>query len=195
MEPSRNGFQAVLEEAPARRLRESRTFQQLRWHMLRNSIAGHLRGSALRMATIAFCSAVIWVGVYLAAADGFRFFRLHNIVLGGGIAGTLFDAMFVFLGVLLIVSSGIILYSSLFSSAESNFLLSLPARADQVFAYKYQGAIAFSSWGFILLGSPVLVAYGVSAGAVWYFYFILLLFFVATCCCRAPSVRSAACWS
>jgi ABC-2 type transport system permease protein len=146
--------------------------------MLRNAIGGHLRGSMLRVATIAFCSAVIWVGVYLAAADGFRFFRLHNIVLGGGIAGTLLDAMFVFLGVLLIFSSGIILYSSLFSSAESNFLLSLPARADQVFAYKYQGAIAFSSWGFILLGSPVLVAYGVSAGAVWYFYLLLLLFFV-----------------
>jgi ABC-2 type transport system permease protein len=54
--------------------------------------------------------------------------------------------------------------------------LSTPARADQIFAYKYQGAIAFSSWAFLLLGSPVLIAYGVVISAPWYFYFLLPLF-------------------
>ena len=68
---------------------------------------------------------------------------------------------------LLIFSSGIILYSSLFSSAESAFLLSTPAPADQVFAYKFQGAVAFSSWAFVLLGSPVLIAYGMAIRGPW----------------------------
>lgn len=165
-------------EAPLRRPNEARTFQRLRWNILRNSLSGRLQGSTLRLVTIVLCSAGIWGGVYWAAADGFRFFNLHNIVLGGGFVGTLFDLMFLALGVLLIFSSGIILYSSLFSSAEANFLLSLPAHADQVFGMKYQGAIAFSSWGFVLLGSPALVAYGVSVGAVWYFYLLIWLFFL-----------------
>jgi ABC-2 type transport system permease protein len=87
--------------------------------------------------------------------------------------------MFFTLTVLLTFSTGIILYSSLFSSAESHFLLAAPVPDDHVFAYKYQGAVAFSSWAFVLLGSPVLIAYGleVGDGAPWYFYAVLPLFF------------------
>jgi ABC-2 type transport system permease protein len=42
--------------------------------------------------------------------------------------------------------------------------------------HKFQEAIVFSSWGFILLGSPMLVAYGLQAGASWYYYALLLPF-------------------
>ena len=74
--------------------------------------------------------------------------------------GTVFDLLFAALTMLLIFSTGIIIYSSLFASQESAFLLTTPVPADHVFSYKLQGAIAFSSWGFVLLGSPVLIAYG-----------------------------------
>ena len=50
--------------------------------------------------------------------------------------------------------------------------------ADQVFAYKYQGAITFSSYAFILLGSPILLAYGWVSGVPWLFYALLPLFFL-----------------
>ena len=81
------------------------------------------------------------------------------------LVGMLFDLLFFALAAMLIFSTGIILYSSLFSAAESGFLLASPARADQIFAYKYQGAIAFSSWAFLLLGAPIFVAYGIAAAA------------------------------
>src|SRR5262249_26475290 len=55
-------------------------------------------------------------------------------------------------------------------------LLSTPARADRVFAYKFQGALAFSSWAFVLLGTPVLIAYGRVQGAQWHYYALLPLF-------------------
>src|SRR5262249_59557128 len=58
------------------------------------------------------------------------------------------------------------------------FLLSGPARADQVFAYKFQGAVIFSSWAFLLLGSPILIAYGLAFSVPWYFYVFLPLFFL-----------------
>src|SRR5205085_765596 len=47
-----------------------------------------------------------------------------------------------------------------------------------IFAFKYQGALAFSSWAFVLLGSPVLLAYGLVAHVPWYFYALLPLYFL-----------------
>src|SRR5205823_8466199 len=62
--------------------------------------------------------------------------------------------------------------------SETAFLLSLPVSADQVFAFKYQGAIAFSSWAFVLLGSPILIGFGLVDEAPWYFYALLPLYFL-----------------
>src|SRR5262249_44707669 len=46
-------------------------------------------------------------------------------------------------------------------------------------AFKYQGAVAFSSWAFVLLGSPILIAYGLILDQTpWYFYVVLPLFFL-----------------
>jgi ABC-2 type transport system permease protein len=86
--------------------------------------------------------------------------------------------MFLTLGVLLIFASGLILYGSLFASQESIFLLSKPIRDDWVFAYKFQGAVAFSSYAFLLLGVPVLLAYGIVGEAPWYYYLFLPFFFL-----------------
>ena len=36
--------------------------------------------------------------------------------------------------------------------------------------------MAFSSWAFVILGLPILVAYGIVAGVPWYFYPLLPLF-------------------
>src|SRR5438132_5413543 len=164
------------EAAPA--VSQSQLFSRLRWQLLRNSLAVILGGSWLRVATILLCSSIVWAVVYTISSHGFAFLAEQNIFLTGGIVGTLFDLLFLALMVLLIFSSGIILYSSLFSSAESAFLLSLPARADQVFAYKFQAALAFSSWGFLLLGGRVLVAHGLAFGASWYFFPLLVMFFM-----------------
>jgi ABC-2 type transport system permease protein len=158
-------------------------FQWLRWRLLHNAIHGMARSSVVRPITIALCSLLVWVVVYLASAWGFAFLQSQNpnpvsTRFVDDIAGTLFDLLFLALMMMLIFSTGIILYSSLFGSAETAFLLSTPARADQVFASKFQGAVGFSSWAFILLGSPILIAYGVVLEVPWYFYVLLPLFFL-----------------
>src|SRR5262249_10987736 len=38
--------------------------------------------------------------------------------------------------------------------------------------------VAFSSWAFVLLGSPVLLAYGLVYALPWYFYVLLPFYFV-----------------
>ena len=133
----------------------------------------------LRILTITLCSALIWGFVFLISLAGFLFFKnIRGFALTGEITGLVLDPLFFSLGILLVFSTGLILYSSLFAKAESGFLLCTPAAADQVFAYKYQGALAFSSWGFLLLGSPILIAYGIAADVPWYFHALLPLFFL-----------------
>ena len=119
-------------------------FQRLRWLSLRNaknSLAGAAR---IRIISIGLCSLLVAGTVFGGALEGFHFLWSQHIPFGGGLIGLLFDFLFLSLAVLLVFSGGIILYSSLFTAPETAFLLSTPARADQVFAYKFQSAIAFS---------------------------------------------------
>lgn len=151
-------------------------FQRLRWTVFRNNARLHWQGSPVRLLTMLVASVLVWVGVFAVSAVGFYYLQLDQIPFAGGIIGTLFDLMFLSLAAMLVFSSGIMLYSSLFSAPESAFLLSTPAAADQVFAYRFQGAVGFSSLAFILLGSPVLIAYGVMHGVPWFYYALLPLF-------------------
>jgi len=156
--------------------RQALVFQRLRWNQLRNGARQFFRASPIRLFTLVLCSVLICGGVFAAAAGGFSFLLRQEVPFAGRIVGLLFDLLFLSLAVMLIFSSGIILYSSLFASAETGFLLATPATADQVFAHKFQGAVAFSSWAFLLLGGPVLLAYGVVYNVPWPFYALLPLF-------------------
>ena len=77
---------------------------------------------------------------------------------------------------MLFFSTGILTYTGLFQSREAAYLLTTPASTDRIFAYKFFEAIGFSSWGFLLLGSPMMVAYGITVQASPAFYAIFLLY-------------------
>lgn len=160
----------------SRPLSQGWLFQWLRWRMIRHSIDVALAQSSLRLITVLLSSFMIWIGVFFLSALGFHFLKSQNLPLTGGIIGILFDFLFLALFVLLVFSSGLILYSSLFRSRETAFLLITPAAADQIFVWKFQGAVGFSSWAFVLLGSPILIAYGLNIWAPWYFYALIPLY-------------------
>lgn len=164
------------------RVNETALFQRLRVRLLRNSLRALLRQSSVRVATILLCCVLIWGSLFVVSLIGFReLVEDWKIFIDGPFFGQIFNMAFVALSVLLMFSTGIILYSSLFNGRETAFLLTTPLRADHVFMYKYQGAVAFSSWAFVLLGSPVVLAYGfyaVRGGAPWYYFALLPLFFL-----------------
>ena len=156
-------------------------FQNLRWRLMRNGLSLMLAHSWWRLAAIIFVCAVIWVVLFLLSWYAFHELKVRwNIPLEQNLVELIFDVFFFTLTILLTFSTCIILYSSLFAGTESQFLLATPIPDDQIFAYKFQGAVAFSSWAFVLLGSPALLAYGleVSNGAPWYYYAILPVFFL-----------------
>jgi len=148
-------------------------FRRLRIALFRNGLRLALQSSRTRLfGTFATCLIVaaftFGVGIYL-----FDQLEKNKIPFKGAIVEALFDLLFFTLGSMLLFSTGIILYASLFTSPETRFLLCSPARADHIFATKFQGAIAFSSWGFVVLGIPIFLAYGLVSGVPWYFYALL----------------------
>lgn len=152
---------------------QSATFRRLRFTILRNELTVALAHNRTRFITMIGSSAFVaaftfGVGLYL-----FNQLRVNNVPFKGAIVEALFDLMFFTLGTMLIFSTGIILFASLFTSPEARYLLCSPARADQIFATKFQSAIAFSSWGFVILGIPVFLAFGLMSGVPWYFYALL----------------------
>src|SRR5579875_3010799 len=154
-------------------------FQSLRLRLLSNSWRAMVQQSSLWPLIILLCSLVVGSFIFAVSWGGFLFLHLEiGVPLTGEIVGLLLDLLFLSLAVLLVFSSGLILYGSLFASPETAFLLSSPVAVDQVFAYKFQGAVAFSSWAFLLLGTPILIAYGLVCEAAWYFYVLLPLFFI-----------------
>jgi ABC-2 type transport system permease protein len=168
-----------------------RVFQELRWSLLRGgwramlgqpATPGGVRpggGSWTRPVTILVVSFFVAAFVFGLSLAGFWFLRYElHLQFDGNIVRMLsLELLFIVLGVLLVFSTSLILYGSLFTGYESAFLLSQPIPEDQIFAFKYQGAVAFGSWAFVLLGGPILVAYGIIGQAPYYFYLLLPLFF------------------
>jgi ABC-2 type transport system permease protein len=166
-------------------------FQRLRWSLLRNTFKAMLGrptvpgglpppggGNWARPVTILIVSVVVAGFVFGLSFAGFWFLRheLH-LPMDAHIVPMLIDLLFITLGTLLLFSTALIVYGSLFTGPEPAFLLSRPVPDDQIFAFKFQGAVAFSSWAFLLLGGPILTAYGIISQAPFYFYLLLPFFF------------------
>ncbi len=154
--------------------REGQIFWKLRWREGRTHLKFLLTQARLRTSLVLGLSLFFWFGLFALFYSGFEF-----IVLNVGPPGAtyhaqtvqfLFSLFFVSLQVMLIFSTGIILYGGLYSSDETDFLLTLPARDSRLVYYRFQEALFFSSWGFFLLASPMMVAYGLVVSAPWYYY-------------------------
>ena len=158
--------------------RQPAVLRRLRFTALRNALAVALKSGKMRLFSMLLTSGIVAAFVFALAHFGFRELDQNNVPVKGIVAGLLFDLLFFTLGGMLLFSTGIVLYASLFTAPEARFLLATPARADHIFAAKFQTAVAFSSWAFVILGLPILVAAGIAAAAPWYFYALLLPYLV-----------------
>ncbi len=152
--------------------------RQLRWDLTRNTIRSLLSGSRLRLSMILICSMIFWVGLFGLFLGGFEFMGTND-PLFHGIFEYLFSMFFLSILVMLFFSTGIIIYTALFHSREGAFLLTTPATTDRIFAYKFGEAVGLSSWGFFLLGSPLMVAYGLTVRAPLVFYGMFLTYLIS----------------
>jgi ABC-2 type transport system permease protein len=160
---------------------EARAFGRMRHRVLVTLVQQLFARSRFRVSLITTLTALLWGGTFWMFGDGFWLMQsvfvypeTYMTVVGG-----LFSAFFFALMLMLAFSAGVILYGSLFRSREIAFLLTTPARTGRIFLHKFHEALLLTSWGFVLLGSPALLAYGVVVGAPWYYYVLLPPFVAA----------------
>jgi len=156
---------------------ESHVFWRLRGRSALSTLRWMLSSARLRMSLVGSLSLFFWCGLFVLFYQGFNFLSSPSI--HTNVIEPLYNAFFLALMLMLVFSSGIILYNALFNSDEVAFLMTTPARAHRIYQHKFQEAVWFSSWGFVLLGSPTLVAYGVATAAPWYYFALLLPFVIA----------------
>jgi ABC-2 type transport system permease protein len=154
---------------------EARLFLRLRITIAWAALRWMLTHARLRLGLVVLLSGMFWASLYGLFVQAFAFLDgLHAEVIS-----LLFNAFFSSLMVMLVFSSGILMYGSLYRSGESRLLLTLPVRAETIAAHKFQEVFWFSCWGFVLLGSPMLTAYGVVRHAAWPYFALMLPFMVS----------------
>ena len=148
----------------------------LRSRLLWHSAVNFLSSSRLRVFVIVSMGVGFWGLLFLLFWRGFVF--LHQFSgLRDILVNYLFSFLFLALLAMMAISNAIISYTSLFSSEESEFLLALPCPRETVFLYKGTQSLVFSSWGLVAMAAPMVLAYGLTTGAPWYFY--IIAFFAA----------------
>jgi ABC-2 type transport system permease protein len=157
--------------------REAQLLWRIRYRIARAQLGRLFVDARLRTGLVVSLSLFFWLGLFLLFYEGFTF-----IVDNVGVPGApyhaqtvqfVFHLFFASLNVMLIFSSGIILYSGVYSSPDATLMLTMPIRPERIVLYKFQEAVFYSSWGFFLLASPIMIAYGIVAGAPWFYYCLL----------------------
>jgi len=142
-----------------------------------NRLAQLRNESLLKTVVIVAAGGGLWAGLFAGALRSFAFLDEYpdlreDIVYSG------FALLFMALTILLIFSGAVISLGSLFKNAEAAFLMSKPLPAGSVYAYKTFDGLVFSSWAFLVMGMPPLVAYGIDVGAPVQYYLGLPVFLV-----------------
>ena len=160
---------------------EARAFWRMRGRIVRTLIRQSLRQSRFRLALAAVLSCLLWGGMFWLAVDAFHFLKaaIPDTVALHGTVRSVLSVFFAGLLLMLTFSSAVLLHGLLFRASDLTFLLASPARIERVFLHKFQEAVFFSSWGFLLLASPMLLAHGIVESSPWYYYAMLPAFLVS----------------
>lgn len=91
----------------------------------------------------------------------------------------IFIHFFLVLAVMLAFSNAILAFGSLFGRREAGFLLALPVPARQTVCLKWVEGMLLSSWSFLLLGVPLMMAMARNTAVSWYYYPLFIGHFLA----------------
>jgi ABC-2 type transport system permease protein len=144
----------------------------VRLKMLGHAVTGLRGGGALKFLVVAGFGLGLVLVLFRVMSLGFRYLRgypdFQNILMG-----YLFSVYFLTMLLMLAFSNAVISFGALFRSEETRLLMTLPLESRAVYGYKTGESLLFSSWAFLMLGGPLLAAFGLYGGpdpAHWSFY-------------------------
>jgi ABC-2 type transport system permease protein len=144
------------------------------WNVLR-TVGQHSR---LKIAAILVLGGGIWLSLFALPLYGFTWIADPSRYGLASVPEQLVSLFFFLLAVLLVFSNAVIAYSAMFRSPETWFLRSCPIPSGTVFLYKLAESLTFSSWAFVMLGVPIMLAYGWYKEAPFYYYPAIFIFFM-----------------
>jgi ABC-2 type transport system permease protein len=143
-----------------------------RLRMFGHVVTNLRRGGAFKFLVVTVFGILLVGMLFQTITFGFRFMRGYP-EFQAVLVGYLFSVYFLTMLLMLVFSNAVISLGALYRSPETQLLMSFPLEARTVYAYKVSESLAFSSWAFLVLGGPLLAAYGLYGGmerAHWSFY-------------------------
>ena len=155
---------------------QARAFWTMRTRVIRSRLTGMMNENRLRLFIATSLTLILWSGMFYIFLDGFHFLKtgIFDNDLCNRMVQSIFSLYFAALMVMLIFSVAILLYGSLFRAKDLVFLMTWPVRIERAFLHKFQDAMFFSSWAFLLLGSPMVLALGIVQDAPFYYYLMIV---------------------
>ena len=148
-----------------------------KWRVAVHTAASVRNESWLKIAVVSVSALLLWFGAFVAFREGFEWLRRFDVSPGKGFVGigdiVMLRMVSVFslaLFLMLIFSNIFIVFSTLYRSREVAFLLHTPTGYRELFVARFVECVIFSSWASAYLGSPLVLAYGITAKAPWMFY-------------------------
>lgn len=160
---------------------EMRVVSSMRRGLLINQGLDLWKTNRLRLLIVVTLTIVLWFMIFGLFLGGFDQLR-RTITHAGTRALTvhaIFNVFFLSLLIMICMSSSVLYFGNAYRGRDVPLLLTLPLRIRRVVIMKLEESILFSGWGFFLLGSPVLLAYGLAMKAPWFFYVAFPFFMLA----------------
>jgi len=172
--------------APGRRLSPLAAMLWAKSRVARHSLALVRRESRLKVAFVSVSALLLWIGIFVFALLGLRLFETFGAeVLGEGaltvsdlVVARMLSVFALALFVMLVFSNVLVAFATLYRSREVPFLVLAPVTRSSFFLGRFYECVAFSSWASAFLGSPILLAYGLTTQAPLLFYPMLAAFYV-----------------
>jgi len=145
------------------------TLTRCRLVQLRNALDQQLREAPVRTFAVLVLLFIIWTALYGLLVLVMR--QLSRWELVAIVANQhLFIHFFLVLAVMLVFSNAILAYGALFGRDEAPYLLASPVPPRHAICLKWLEGMLLSSWSFLLLGVPLMLAMSSTTEVEWYYY-------------------------
>lgn len=136
---------------------------------LRNSLDQQLREAPGRAFAVLSLLVLVWAGLYrLLTLVLQQVGRWELVALVA--KQYIFVHFFLVLAIMLAFSNAVLAFTTLFGRREAGHLLGMPVASRQVVCLKWLEGMLLSSWSFLLLGVPLMLAIASTTRVHWYYY-------------------------
>lgn len=155
-------------------MRSGLIFASIYWRSFLNMLR-HTRRLTLRDAIVVIFLAGYQAGAYIFFYRTFCFIQSFPVI-GTLLLEKLWGFFFFVLGLMLIFSNAVIAYSNQYKAEETAFLFTLPLEGRAIFFKQLVEGMIWSSWGFVFLSLPLIIAFGHALNCSAVFFTLTALF-------------------